>query len=71
MARTGTITEHERIRRLEGRSVTGMAEATGFSHALVSMVEARTVKPSARYRAAACRVLGVPELVLFPEQADI
>jgi transcriptional regulator with XRE-family HTH domain len=70
MPRTTAVTEHERLRRLTGRSVTGMAEATGFSHALISMIEAGTVKPSARYRAAACRVLGVPERVLFPDQAD-
>jgi excisionase family DNA binding protein len=69
MAKTGAITEHERIRRLRGHSVTGLARKTGFSHAYVSMVESRQVRPSARYRAAATKALGVPESLIFPQVA--
>jgi transcriptional regulator with XRE-family HTH domain len=67
MARTGTITEHEKIRRLRGHSVTHLARLTGFSHGYVSMVEGGQVRPSARYRSAAASALEVPESILFPD----
>lgn len=67
MAKVGQITEHERLRRLRGLSVTDMARETGFSHGYVSMVEGGQERGSARYRAAATRVLGVPEGMVFPE----
>lgn len=67
MAKVGQITEHERLRRLRGLSVTEQARETGFSHAYVSMVEGGQLKASERYRAAAARVLRVPEATLFPE----
>jgi transcriptional regulator with XRE-family HTH domain len=71
MGRTGVITEHERFRRLLGLSVTEQARRTEFSHAYVSMVEGGQVRASARYRAAASRVLGVPESALFPELGHV
>lgn len=71
MPRAGVITEHERIRRLRHLSVTEHARRSGFSHGYVSMVEGGQVRPSARYRAAAARVLSVPESALFPETSDV
>jgi transcriptional regulator with XRE-family HTH domain len=71
MGRTGTITEHERIRRLRRLLVTEQASRTGFSHGYVSMVESGKIRPSARYRAAAAKALDVPESILFPGTDDV
>lgn len=62
-----TISRHEEIRRRFGYTVTGLATAIGFSHAAVSRVEGGTLRPSARYRAAVSRVLGIPEELIFEE----
>jgi transcriptional regulator with XRE-family HTH domain len=69
VAKVGQITEHERLRRLRGLSVTGMAVETAFSHSYVSQVEGGHLPPSDRYRAAAARVLGIPVEALFSEVA--
>jgi transcriptional regulator with XRE-family HTH domain len=61
------ITDHERVRRRSGYSVTGLAKAVGFSHAYVSQIEGGDRRPSSRYRTAASLVLQVPENQLFPE----
>lgn len=66
MAKSGAITELERWRRIKGKSVTGMAQEMAVSHTYVSLVEGNKMKPSARFRSAAARVLGVPEEVVFP-----
>jgi transcriptional regulator with XRE-family HTH domain len=71
VARIGPITEHERLRRLIGLSVTGLADRMGYSHGYISMVEAGHSRPSARYRRAAALALGVPEMVLFPERVRV
>jgi transcriptional regulator with XRE-family HTH domain len=60
-----TISKHEEIRRLRGFTVSALAEEIGFSHSYVSLVEGGLEKPSARYRKAAARVLGVPEDLIF------
>jgi ribosome-binding protein aMBF1 (putative translation factor) len=70
VAKTGEITEQERLRRRAGLSVTELARRAGFSHAYVSRVEAGHLRPSARYRQAVAAVLGVPEGVVFPEAAS-
>jgi transcriptional regulator with XRE-family HTH domain len=70
VSRAGTISEHERIRRLRGISVTEQGRRTGYSHGYISMVESGKVRPSARYRAAAAKVLGLPESAVFPEASD-
>lgn len=71
VARGRIITQHEKIRRLSGLSVTTLAGRTGFSHPYVSMVEGCRTRPSARYRAAAAEALDVPESVLFPETEGV
>ena len=68
MAARETITKHEEIRRRCGFTVTGLAEAVGYSHAYVSQVEGGQTAPSIKYRAAVVRVLGVPEFFLFPNE---
>lgn len=67
MAKVGQVTEHERLRRLRGLSVSEMAVRTAFSHSYVSQVEGGHLPPSDRYQAAAARVLGVPVEAVFPE----
>ncbi len=62
------ITPHETMRRRRGFTVTQLAKAVGVTHAYVSQVEHGVTKPSPRYRAAASRVLGVPEELLFESQ---
>jgi transcriptional regulator with XRE-family HTH domain len=66
MAARTTITKHEEIRRQFGFTVTGLAEAVGYSHAYVSQVEGGQTTPSPKYRAAVAGLLGVPEKLLFP-----
>jgi transcriptional regulator with XRE-family HTH domain len=66
MAARTTITKHEEIRRQFGYTVTGLAEAVGYSHAYVSQVEGGQTTPSPKYRAAVVALLGVPEKLLFP-----
>jgi len=61
------ITEHERLRRQAGYTVTGFAKALGVSHCLVSRIEGGQVTASPRYREKASALLGVPEWVIFPE----
>jgi len=65
-----TISRHEELRRRFGYSVGGLAAALGFSAAYVSMVEGGARKPSARYRAAVSRLLGVPGELIFDEEAS-
>lgn len=66
-----TITAHEEIRRRCGYGVVQLARAAGFSHTYVSLVEAGRLRPSARYRAAVARALGVPpELIFGPSEAS-
>jgi transcriptional regulator with XRE-family HTH domain len=67
LPKLGEVSEHERIRRRRGLSVTVMAALTGVSHAYVSQIETGRARASAKYRAAAAAALGVPENVLFPE----
>lgn len=59
------ITEHERIRRQRGLSITELARRMGYSRPTVSLIEGGRQKPSPRYRAAAARVLRVPEDLIF------
>jgi transcriptional regulator with XRE-family HTH domain len=66
MAARQTITKHEEIRRQFGYTVTGLAEAVGYSHAYVSQVEGGQTAPSAKYRGAVTGLLGVPEALMFP-----
>jgi transcriptional regulator with XRE-family HTH domain len=68
VARTGEITEHERLRRRAGFSVTGFGTATGYSHTYVSRVESGDLRPSSEYRRKAAKVLRVPERLLFGEE---
>ena len=63
------ITPHEAMRRRRGFTVTALARAVGVTHAYVSQVEHGVAKPSARYRAAASRVLDVPEELLFEAES--
>ena len=63
-----SITAHEEIRRRTGLTVTGLARVVGFSHAYVSRVEGRDLRPSARYREAVAQALGVPEELLFDRE---
>ena len=67
MAARPTITRHEEFRRLSGYTVTGLAEAVGYSHAYVSQVEGGQTAPSAKYKDAVVSILGVPENLLFPD----
>ena len=69
MAVRTKITRHEEIRRSAGYSVTGLARAVGFSHAYVSRVEAGDLHASERYRRALCRLLRVPEHLVFEENS--
>jgi DNA-binding XRE family transcriptional regulator len=62
------ISRHEEVRRRFGYTVTELAAAIGFSHATVSRIEGGTLKPSARYRAAVSRLLGVPEELIFERE---
>jgi transcriptional regulator with XRE-family HTH domain len=71
MGKSPTISEHERMRRLNGIGVVEMADRTGFSHPYVSGVEAGRILPSVRYKVAAARVLGVPIAVIFPESRGV
>lgn len=66
MAKVGEISEHERLRRRAGLTVTEFARVVGFSHAYVSQIETGRLRPSSRYRSAAAIALGVPEAVLWP-----
>jgi transcriptional regulator with XRE-family HTH domain len=68
MAVRQTITKHEETRRRCGYTVTGLAEAVGYSHAYVSQVEGGQTRPSAKYTEAVVRVLGVPKFFLFPNE---
>ena len=67
MGRTRTISEHERLRRRAGYSVTGLAQALGFTHSYVSQVEAG-LDPSARYRRAFAEHIGVAEALVFNDR---
>ena len=67
MAVRTKITRHEEFRRRGGYSVTGLATVLGFSHAYVSRIEAGDMRPSERYRRAFCRLLKVPEQLVFDE----
>ena len=60
------ISEHERIRRKRGYTLTALAREIGVSRTYCSLVEGGLEKPSVRYREAASRALGVPEDLLFP-----
>jgi transcriptional regulator with XRE-family HTH domain len=53
------------MRRRRGFSVTGLALATGFSHAYVSRLEGGDLRPSSRYRRAVAKALALPEDVIF------
>jgi transcriptional regulator with XRE-family HTH domain len=66
MAVRQNITKHEEIRRQSGYTVTGLADALGYSHAYISQIEGGYRTPSPQYRAAVARLLRVPEALLFP-----
>lgn len=63
------ITEHERLRRQAGYTVTEFARALGVSHCLVSRIEGGQVCPSTRYRKICSELLGVPERFIFPDES--
>ena len=56
-----TITEHERLRRRSGRTVTGLAREMNYSHTYVSRVEGGEIPASPAYRAKYENIVGVPE----------
>lgn len=68
MSVSRTITSHEFLRRGCGYSVTGLADAVGYSHAYISQVENGRTEPSRKYRVAVAKVLQVPEKLLFPKE---
>jgi transcriptional regulator with XRE-family HTH domain len=65
-----TITPQEEIRRRCGFGVVQLAQAAGYSHTYVSLVEAGQLKPSPKYRAAISSVLHVPEDVIFDRERE-
>lgn len=67
MAVRTQISEHERLRRERGLSVTALAGAVGVTHPYVSQIEGGRIAASRKYREAVSLLLGVTEDVLFDE----
>jgi transcriptional regulator with XRE-family HTH domain len=63
-----SISRHEQIRRARGYTVTRLAQAIGYSHSYVSLVEGGLEKPSPRYREAVSAVLAVPQDLIFDNE---